>query len=148
MGDGGIGICDAVVESAGVVAHELLYIPWGGEIGGVDDRHISAHTRYLLRPPQGEGVVVAVGEEYGVGFEGVEEVGCVVAYSGAMAAVVVVVVDCEHPCGEQEREPGEHAAKGPWGAHAQGPGESGTYPCGVGPERTEEGVVALTGFAG
>ena len=53
----------AAVHRAHRVVAELPHVPVGVRQGETDDRHVLSDPGDLLRPPEGEGVVVAVGEQ-------------------------------------------------------------------------------------
>ena len=65
---------------------------------------VGSYAFDLLGIPEGEGVVVAVGDEYGVLVAGVEHIGGHIEGGVAMAAVVVVPVLKGHKRGYGEKE--------------------------------------------
>ena len=65
---------------------------------------VGSYAFDLLGIPEGEGVVVAVGDEDGVLVAGVEHIGGYVEGGVAMAAVVVIPVLKGHKCGDGEKE--------------------------------------------
>ena len=106
-----VGERDGVGLVGGFVLN-LLDVPGRVEEREVDYAHVGAHALHVLQVPQRIGVVVAVGEEDGVGGEAFEQVVGVVARDVVARAVVVVVVLAQHASGHGGEREGRHAQHG------------------------------------
>ncbi len=85
--------CAHIDGGAPVGCHtHLVGIPVGGKIGEVDNAHVGAEAFHLLGVPQGECVIVAICENYGVVIEAREVIHAEIA--GGVAPGAVVVVPC------------------------------------------------------
>ena len=71
---GGVGVRVFSGLAGACESAELLHVPRGVQVGRYRDRHVAPYAFYLLQVPQGEGVVVAVGEEKSVRLDAHEEV--------------------------------------------------------------------------
>ena len=95
-------------------ATHLVDVPIGVEQAQVAHPDVGPNALHLLGVPQGEGVVVSVGEQHGVGRQGIQVIlGHVHAGPAAGSAVVVPAFrrhEEGHQGGEQRQRPGPNGA--------------------------------------
>ena len=130
------------------------YIPVGLQIREVTNAQVGTYSFHLLVIPQGESIVVAVGEEDSLIFARLEIVGTEIAARVSVRAVMIIPVLRSHLCRNQQtyqREEHSHRSLCPlalFGHHLVDPIDQGQYtkadPDTERVERTHIGVVTLT----